>query len=194
MLLGSPDPCTCNLVLTNLTQCSNEDITRILTISYGIGMPFCIVGTYVVSRYGLRLGIYIGGILTFVGGLLCCLSTFPYLREHFHPDIWYWMSVTGQAMTGMGSPFIACVPTKISHQWFREKERIIATTILSLSNPVGIVIGQAVTPLFVQVGLCLTFNSFKDSIVCQPIDKPKLQLTSDCLGRNQAQVDCKVSG
>jgi hypothetical protein len=53
----------------------------------------------------------------------------------------------------MGSPFIACVPTKISHHWFEEHQRIIATTILSLSNPVGIVVGQAITPLFVQVSL-----------------------------------------
>ena len=114
-------------------------------------MPFCIVGTYIVSRYGLRLGLYIGGVLTFTGGLLCCLSTFPYLRDYSDPPVWYWMSLVGQALTGMGSPFIACVPTKISHHWFKADQRIIATTILSLSNPVGIVLGQAVTPLFVQV-------------------------------------------
>jgi hypothetical protein len=52
---------------------------------------------------------------------------------------------------GIGSPFIACVPTKISQHWFAEHQRILATTILSLSNPVGIVVGQAVTPLFVRV-------------------------------------------
>ena len=139
------------LVLT--FQCSAKDISRILTVSYGIGMPFCIVGTYVVSKFGLRLAINIGALLTFGGGLLCCLSTFPYLRDLMSPDVWYWMSLVGQALTGMGSPFIACVPTKISHHWFQEHQRIIATTILSLSNPVGIVLGQAVTPLFVVVSI-----------------------------------------
>ena len=120
-------------------------------MSYGVGMPFCIIGTYVVSKFGLKLGLYIGGILTFLGGLMCCLSTFPYLREFYSPEVWYWLSLVGQALTGMGSPFIACVPTKISHHWFQEQQRIVATTILSLANPVGIDLGQAVTPLFVVV-------------------------------------------
>ena len=134
-------------------QCSADDISRIVTISYGIGMPFCIVGTYVVSKYGLRPAISIGALLTFSGSLLCCLSTFPYLRDLMTPATWYWMSLIGQALTGMGIPFIACVPTKISNHWFQEHQRIIATTILSLSNPVGIVLGQAVTPLFVVVSM-----------------------------------------
>ena len=54
-----------------------EEITKILTISYGLGIPFCLVATYVVSRFGLRIGVFVGGILTFVGGLLCCLATLP---------------------------------------------------------------------------------------------------------------------
>ena len=124
-----------------------------MTVSYGIGMPFCIVGTYIVSKYGLRLAISIGALLIFFGGLLCCLSTFPYLRDLMTPDAWYWMSLIGQALTAIGSPFIACLPTKISNHWFQEHQRIIATTILSLSNPVGIVLGQAVTPLFVEVSM-----------------------------------------
>ena len=124
-----------------------------MTIAFGIVMPFCIVSTYVISKHGLRLAISIGTFLTFSGGLLCCLSTFPYLRDLMTPDAWYWMSLIGQALTAIGSPFIACLPTKISNHWFQEHQRIIATTILSLSNPVGMVLGQAVTPLFVVVSM-----------------------------------------
>ncbi len=39
-------------------------------VSYGIGFPCSIIGTYVVSKFGLKIALYIGGILTFVGGCL----------------------------------------------------------------------------------------------------------------------------
>ena len=72
------------------------------------------------------------------------------IRDLFSPAVWFWTSVIGQAITGMGSPFIASVPTRISQNWFSEKQRPLATTILGLSNPMGLVIGQGVTPIFVQ--------------------------------------------
>ena len=48
-----------------------------MTVSYALGVPFSLIATYLVLRFGLKLGVYIGGILTFLGGLLCCLSTLP---------------------------------------------------------------------------------------------------------------------
>ena len=38
----------------------------------------------------------------------------------------------------------------VSQNWFSESERLIATGILSLSMPLGMVLGQGVTPTFVQ--------------------------------------------
>ena len=104
---------------------TKEDITRILTVSYGLGIPFSIVAPFVVSKYGLRFGLYVGAILTFVGSLMCCLSTFPGLMNEENsvpPVVWYWMTLVGQALTGMASPFLACVPTKVSQGWFDEKQ------------------------------------------------------------------------
>ena len=56
----------------------------------------------------------------------------------------------GQALTGMGCPFISCVPTKVSQNWFGESERTIATLILGMSNPLGLVLGQLITPLVIS--------------------------------------------
>ena len=58
-------------------QRSTEEITRIITVSYAIGVPFCLVATYVVTKCGLRTVVFTGGLLTFIGGLMCCLATFP---------------------------------------------------------------------------------------------------------------------
>ena len=42
------------------------------------------------------------------------------------------------------------VPTKVSQHWFRESQRTFATICLAMSLPLGIVLGQGVTPLFVH--------------------------------------------
>ena len=91
---------------------STADIQTVLTVSYSLGVPCCCAATYVLAKKGLRTGILIGAGLTFTGGLLCCLATLPGLRTWIPTRGWYWMTLVGQALTGMGSPFITCVPTK----------------------------------------------------------------------------------
>ena len=106
---------------------TKEEITRILTVSYGLGIPFSIIAPIVVSKYGLRFGLYTGAFLTFIGSLLCCVSTFPGLMTEENgipPIVWYWMTLVGQALTGMACPFLACIPTKVSQGWFNEKQVI----------------------------------------------------------------------
>ena len=51
--------------------------------------------------------------------------------------------------SGIACPFISCVPTKISQHWFGDDQRTMATIILGMSNPMGIVLGQGITPLLV---------------------------------------------
>ena len=54
-----------------------------------------------------------------------------------------------QAMTGIACPFISCIPTKVSQLWFGEEQRTLATILVGMSNPMGLVLGSAVTPLIV---------------------------------------------
>ena len=84
------------------------------------------------------------------GGLLCCLSTFPKLADNIEPDAKFYLALVGQALTGIACPFISCVPTKVSQNWFSDEQRSLATILLGMSNPMGIVLGQLFTPLLVQ--------------------------------------------
>ena len=125
-------------------------------LSYGLCVPFCLVAVYIVERWGLRTGLMIGSWLTAVGGGLCCLATLPGLWSEDGSVSSWWsartafnLTVLGQALTGMGCPFISCVPTKVSQNWFGEGERTMATLILGMSNPLGLVLGQLVTPLVI---------------------------------------------
>ena len=69
--------------------------------------------------------------------------------RHHHQDQ-YWIVFFAQALTGMGNPMAVSVPTKVSQHWFRESQRTFATIVLAMSLPLGIVLGQGVTPLFVK--------------------------------------------
>ena len=60
------------------------------------------------------------------------------------------LSVLGQALTGMGNPLAVSIPTKVSQNWFPESERTLATGVLAMSLPLGIVFGQGCSPLFVK--------------------------------------------
>ena len=85
-------------------------------ISYGLCIPFCLLAVYIVERRGLRFGLLVGAWLTAVGGSLCCLATLPGV---WGGEVWwsqavaFRLTVVGQALTGMGCPFISCVPTKV---------------------------------------------------------------------------------
>ena len=128
---------------------SEERLDYIPTISYAFGVPFCLVSTYIVEEYGLKVGLHIGGYLTGIGGLMCFASSSPFLGDYISDFGKYYLALVGQALTGIASPFISCMPTKISQNWFSDKQRMLATILLGMSNPLGIILGQFLTPRFV---------------------------------------------
>ncbi|XP_040578384.1 solute carrier family 49 member A3 [Lepeophtheirus salmonis] len=125
---------------------TGDAIDLLSTLSYGSGIPCCIIATYIVESHGLRVGLLFGGVLTGFGGLLCFCSSLPYLSDIFTSDEKFYLALVGQILTGIACPFISCVPTKISQHWFGDNERTIATILLGMSNPLGIVLGQGLTP------------------------------------------------
>ena len=79
------------------------------TISFYVGIPMCLVSSYVVDALGFRSGMFLGCGLTFLGGLTRCLSTLPGLAQHMELDTQFWLSVTGQALTGIPSKIVKLI-------------------------------------------------------------------------------------
>lgn len=65
-------------------------------------------------------------------------------------DIKFYLALSGQTLSGVASPFISAVPNKISQHWFSGGQSTLATTLLGMSKPIGIFMGQMFTPLMVQ--------------------------------------------
>ena len=62
----------------------NKDINAIDllgTVSLYVGIPCCLLATFVYDYVGFRGGLIFGTCVNCVGGLLRCLSTFPHLNN-----------------------------------------------------------------------------------------------------------------
>ena len=81
---------------------------------------------------------------------MCCLSTLPSLSDLLAQEVKFWLALIGQALTGIAYAFFSCVATKISQDWFSDEQRTLSTILISMSYPMGEVIGQLFTPLLVQ--------------------------------------------
>ena len=64
-----------------------------------------------------RSGIYVGTVLTFLGGLVRGLSTMDFLASSIDKNVQFWLGFVGQTFTGMGNPMAVAVPTKVSISW-----------------------------------------------------------------------------
>lgn len=84
------------------------------------------------------------------GGLLCFVSSLPTVSYDVTKDTRFYLALIGQALIGVATPFISCVPTKISHHWFADEQRTLATTLLGLSGITGCFVGSFLTPRFVH--------------------------------------------
>ena len=54
---------------------TGERMDLIPTVSYGLGVPCCLLATYVVERFGLRIGLHIGGVFTGIGKEFLCFHS-----------------------------------------------------------------------------------------------------------------------
>jgi MFS family permease len=94
-----------------------------------------IPASWVIDKYGIRIGVGIGTVLTGVFGLLRGLV-----------GIDYNMLLLSQIGIAIGQPFILNAITKIAARWFTIEERATAAGLGTLAMYVGILAGIALTP------------------------------------------------
>nr|XP_053627532.1 uncharacterized protein B0416.5-like [Cherax quadricarinatus] len=112
-----------------------------------VSIPFCFISTFIVNALGLRPSIQIGSALNCLGAVIRGISTsglIPSCRAQ------YAVCITGQVLAGMAQSFLLFIPTKVSQLWFPENSRTLSTTVLSLSNPLGVVVAQVLSPILIK--------------------------------------------
>lgn len=98
-----------------------------------------IPASWVIDKYGIRIGVGIGAVLTGVFGLLRGLVTNDYN-----------LLLLSQIGIAIGQPFLLNAITKIAARWFPLEERATASGLGTLAMYLGILIGMLLTPFFVK--------------------------------------------
>ncbi|HEY2772671.1 MAG TPA: MFS transporter [Candidatus Binatia bacterium] len=97
--------------------------------------------SYVIERFGLRVGVGIGAVLTATFGLMKGLAGADYS-----------LALVAQIGLAVGQPFVLNATTKLASQWFPVYERAIAIGLATMAQFVGIVVVMIVTPMAIDGG------------------------------------------
>ena len=107
---------------------------------------FSIPASWIIDKYGIRVGIGIGALLTGIFGLMRGLITEDYTSI-----------LLSQIGIAIGQPFLLNAITKLSARWFPMNERATAAGLGTLSMYIGIFAGLVVTPYLAgKVGIPAT--------------------------------------
>jgi len=112
----------------------------IYTVMYVV---FNIPAVYLFNRFGLQIPTIIASICYITGAWV---RLFANSFEHG-----FIMVMIGQTIAGFGWTFMVQAPTKVAALWFGDNERSLATTIASLSGPIGCIIGFVLPMAFIKV-------------------------------------------
>ena len=120
------------------------DELNYLTIIFFIGSVVgALPAMYVLDSLNLRVAVWIGAVLNFIGTIIRLVSVFlptsvPYLG--------FGVAMFSQFIISLAQSYFLYAPPKVASVWFPEGERVIANTIISLSNVVGIAVSMLLAP------------------------------------------------
>ncbi|CAD5217635.1 unnamed protein product [Bursaphelenchus okinawaensis] len=115
-----------------------------------VSIPFGVLALWGVDKYGIRATCHISALVNFVGNLVRSAAVFLPLPWRFY------ITLGGQAGAASIQPFIMYLSTKTAATWFANSERVTANTLAAMSNPLGVAVMYAVSPLIVNS------NSWRD--------------------------------
>lgn len=109
-------------------------------------IPVGLFAMWAGREWGLRTAILIAGYTNGIGSIIRVISSI----DAINPDYRFPICMTGQAISAVAYPFIMFLPTKVAGSWFPDTQRAIATTIGVMSNPLGVLMANLISPAIVK--------------------------------------------
>lgn len=101
-------------------------------------IPITFLASWLIDKYDFKVGAGIGALL---------MGVFGFLR--FIADNNYVLALIFSIGIAIAQPFLLNTITKLSANWFPEKERTTATGISLIATSIGIALGMIATPILV---------------------------------------------
>eukprot|EP00064_Thunnus_orientalis_P022131 superscaffoldBa00007198_g22316 len=125
---------------------SLEDINWLSLVYMVVAIPLSFGTTWMLDTFGLRITLILGSWLNMFGALLRYLGTLP--GESF--AVRYIVVMSGQTLGALAQPLIIFTPTKLAALWFPDHQRATANTIASMSNPLGVLLANIMSPMMAE--------------------------------------------
>lgn len=111
---------------------------------------FSLPASWIVDRYGYRVSLIIGALLTVVFGFLRALCADNYT-----------IVLTAQFIIAAGQPFLLNISTKVPANWFPVSERSTAAGLLTMAQYIGFAVPMLLAPMIAdKSGIPATFYVF----------------------------------
>ncbi|XP_072291990.1 solute carrier family 49 member A3 [Eucyclogobius newberryi] len=114
-----------------------------------VSVPLSLGTTWMLDTLGLRITLIVGSWLNMTGALVRFVGAA--LSEYFASSR-YPVVLLGQTLSALAQPLIIFTPTKLAALWFPEHQRATANMLASMSNPLGLLLANVLSPLLVDYG------------------------------------------
>nr|XP_020449687.1 major facilitator superfamily domain-containing protein 7 [Monopterus albus] len=119
-----------------------DEINWLSLVYMVVAIPLSFGTTWMLDTLGLRITLILGSWLNMLGALLRFFGS-P-TGESF--KIRYPVVMLGQTLGALAQPFFIFTPTKMAALWFPDHQRATANMITSMSNPLGILLANIISP------------------------------------------------
>ncbi|XP_037065187.1 solute carrier family 49 member A3 isoform X2 [Peromyscus leucopus] len=124
---------------------SMEQVNWLSLVYLVVSIPFGMAAIWVLDSVGLRGATVLGAWLNFAGSLLRAV---PCLDVRIPNPFAFFMS--GQSLCAVAQTLVISSPAKLAALWFPEHQRATANMISTMSNPLGILMANVLSPALVK--------------------------------------------
>ncbi|XP_060935825.1 solute carrier family 49 member A3 [Limanda limanda] len=124
-----------------------EGINWLSLVYMVVAIPLSFGTTWMLDTLGLRITLVLGAWLNMFGALLRFIATEGGEKS---PGLRFPLVMVGQTLGAVAQPLIIFTPTKLAALWFPDHQRATANMIASMSNPLGVLLANIISPLMAQ--------------------------------------------
>ncbi|XP_062405536.1 solute carrier family 49 member A3-like [Sardina pilchardus] len=125
-------------------QVTLDDINWLSLVYMIVAIPLSCLTTWMLDTCGLRLTLILGSWLNMLGSVLRFIGVLP-MEMDVH--VRFPLVLAGQLLCAAAQPLVIFSPTKLAAVWFPQQQRATANMIASMSNPLGVLLANIMSPL-----------------------------------------------
>ncbi|XP_069486700.1 solute carrier family 49 member A3 isoform X2 [Ambystoma mexicanum] len=126
--------------------CSLDQVNWLSQVYLIIAIPFGILTMWVLDILGLKTAVILSAWLNMLGSVVRYFGVLLFISK----EIGYPLLLLGQCICAVAQPLVLFSPTKLAAVWFPEHQQATANMMSSMSNPLGILLANLLSPALVH--------------------------------------------